>query len=200
MKCLVWRHSFHISETDPEKIKEIFDNFLLKAKFVVVGFTEYHLDSSYGCHAATWVLAESHFAFRIFPKEGITYCEISSCIRSKYVAFLGLVEPMSVSTTEVGFLQHQHTTVRTGQKDLKEIFGQLLPKATFRVVGFAEYIFPGDGCTLSWTGDDFHINIHTFPEDRKSVIEVTSFNRGRFFMLIRMLDEPSIKKMRTTPV
>lgn len=199
MKCLTWRHFFCISEVLPEEAKEIFDKLILQAGFGIVGFMEHYLiDSSYGSYVATWVLAESHFTLRIFPKRGLVFCEVSSCIRSKYVKFLGLVEPMSVSTTELEFLSHQHTTFRTGQKDLKEIFGQLLPKATFRVVGFAEYIFPGDGCTLSWAGDDFHINIHTFPEDRKSDIEVTSFNRGRFFMLIRMLDEQSIKKMRTT--
>jgi S-adenosylmethionine/arginine decarboxylase-like enzyme len=197
MKCLTWRHSFCISEVSPEEAKAIFNKLILQAGFGVVGFMEHHFsaDSPYGSYAATWVLAESHFTLRIFPRKGIIYCEVSSCILGKYVEFLGLVEPMMVSTTKLEFWSHQLTVSQTDGERLKGILNRLIPKATFKIVKFAECIFPGGGGTYTWLGEDSHLNAHTFPEDGKSVIEVGSFNRGRYLLMIRMLDEESIKKM-----
>jgi S-adenosylmethionine decarboxylase len=197
MKCLIWTHSFCISETDQNEVRTIFDNLIREAGFGIVGFMEHYFstDGIRGSYVATWVLAESHFTLRIFPNKEMTYCEISSCNRDKYAVFLKLVELITVSTTKLEFWSYKVTISLTDQKKLQEIFSRLLPKATFRVVGFAEYVFPGDGCTLAWLGEDWHLNIHTFPEDGKSDVEVGSFSRGRYCMMIKMLDEESIKKM-----
>lgn len=199
MKCQIWPHRFYVSETDPDVVREIFNNFIREAKFGVVDFIYHNFPDSncYGKYAATWVLEESHFALRTFPKKGITHCRISSCNREKFFRFLEVVEPMLVSTTKLGAWSHQLTVSQTDREDILNIFSRLIPKATFRVEEFTEYIFPGDGSgsTMSWIGTDWDLNIHTFPEDGKSDIETDGFNLGRFKMFVNMLDEESMKKM-----
>ena len=61
----------------------------------IVGFKEAHFEPQ--GYTAVWILAESHLAVHTFPEAGRTYCELASCNREKFVAYLSLMEPLEVN-------------------------------------------------------------------------------------------------------
>ena len=190
MKCLIWRHPFWILETDPKRVVGLFNKWLREAGFGVVGFTlKYLVGGEYGSYAAVYILAESHFAVRIFPK--MTYCEISSCNRNKYSGLIELVEPDSISTTQE-FWFHQSVISETDPDKLRSTYNRLIGKAMFEVIDFQEYHFPENGYTASWILREGHLTIHTFPEDGKTHCEMTSFIRTKHQLLVRMLKAPKL--------
>lgn len=77
MQARIWNNSTWVSETDPAKLKELFDVLLRACGFKVLNYTEHHFQPQ--GFTALWLLAESHFALHTFPEYGRTYIELSSC-------------------------------------------------------------------------------------------------------------------------
>tara|TARA_R110000787_G_scaffold100874_2_gene206016 strand:+ start:448 stop:717 length:270 start_codon:yes stop_codon:yes gene_type:complete len=75
-----------IEETDPKKLKAIFESLLLESGFNIEGF----IDKKFTPHGwtALWLLSESHFAIHTFPEHGKSYIELSSCIDKPYNDFI----------------------------------------------------------------------------------------------------------------
>lgn len=59
---------------------------------------------------------------------------------------------------------------------LKDIFKNILFKSGFKVEGFIEKYFNPFGYTAIWLLSESHLAIHTFPEENKTYIEISSCN------------------------
>ena len=63
---------------------------------------------------------------------------------------------------------------------LKNTFSELLGLSGFDILNFQEYYFDPIGWTGLWLLGESHLAIHTFPEDSKSYIELSSCNEEYF--------------------
>lgn len=187
MKCITWNHRFYIKETNPNKLKELFNKLLQQSGFGVVAFDDEL--SHDGNYVAVWILQESHLVIRVSKKDGITYVELSSCNLAMYLAFVVLVESITISTTQLNVWFHQMTLDRTEPKGLKENLEKVIQEAGMRITQFIEYDFPGGGFTWMVRVPDGFINFHSFPEDGKTDCEVTFFYRSGFIWITGLLEE-----------
>jgi S-adenosylmethionine/arginine decarboxylase-like enzyme len=64
----------------------------------------------------------------------------------------------------------------TNPTKLKDIYGELLALSGFDILNFQEHYFKPVGWTGLWLLGESHFAIHTFPEDNKSYIELSSCN------------------------
>lgn len=90
MQAKIWNYSEWIAETNPQKIKELFDKFLSKCGFKILNVSEHHFQPQ--GYTALWLLSESHFAVHTFPEYGKTYIELSSCNQEFYIEFIQLTK------------------------------------------------------------------------------------------------------------
>lgn len=88
MKAQMFNHSEWIEETNPYKLRNIYNNILKESGFGILSFIEYNFEPQ--GYTALWLLSESHFAIHTFPEENKSYIEISSCIEKQYNSFLEL--------------------------------------------------------------------------------------------------------------
>ena len=63
---------------------------------------------------------------------------------------------------------------------LKNTFSELLDLSGFDILNFQEYYFAPVGWTGLWLLGESHFAIHTFPEESKSYIELSSCNQEYF--------------------
>jgi S-adenosylmethionine/arginine decarboxylase-like enzyme len=92
MQAKIWNYSVWIQETNPQKIKEKFDELLNKSGFDVLDIMEYYF-KPYG-YTCIWLLGESHCAVHTFPEHQKSYIELSSCNLEFYKNFLELTEKL----------------------------------------------------------------------------------------------------------
>jgi S-adenosylmethionine decarboxylase len=57
---------------------------------------------------------------------------------------------------------------------LREKFNKILKESGFGVLSFVEYNFEPQGYTALWLLSESHFAIHTFPEENKTYIELSS--------------------------
>jgi len=62
---------------------------------------------------------------------------------------------------------------------LKEYFDYLLRVSQFGVLTFTEHHFKPEGWTGLWLLAESHFAIHTFPEENKTYIELSSCNQKK---------------------
>jgi S-adenosylmethionine/arginine decarboxylase-like enzyme len=86
MKATMHNYSTWIDETEPNALKELFDNKLKLAGFGILKVVEHNF-KPYG-YTCLWLLSESHFALHTFPEEGKTYIELSSCVKKQFDLFI----------------------------------------------------------------------------------------------------------------
>lgn len=60
--------------------------------------------------------------------------------------------------------------------ELKTFFTIALQQSGFTIIDFIEYEFPVKGYTCVWLLGESHLAIHTFPENHKSYIQISSCN------------------------
>ncbi len=63
---------------------------------------------------------------------------------------------------------------------LKNNFSELLVLSGFDILNFVEHYFEPQGYTALWLLGESHLAIHTFPEEQKSYIELSSCNEDYF--------------------
>ncbi|MCB1178308.1 MAG: S-adenosylmethionine decarboxylase [Leptospiraceae bacterium] len=68
----------------------------------------------------------------------------------------------------------------TNPNFLKERLNTLLLNSGFDVLGFQEHYFHPVGYTALWLLGESHLALHTFPEEKKSYIELSSCNPEYF--------------------
>lgn len=68
----------------------------------------------------------------------------------------------------------------TNPSDLKKNCSQMLTESGFNIVGFIEHYFKPFGYTALYLLTESHLAIHTFPEENKSYIELSSCSEEFF--------------------
>jgi S-adenosylmethionine/arginine decarboxylase-like enzyme len=68
----------------------------------------------------------------------------------------------------------------TDPTKLKNNFSELLGLSGFEILNFVEHYFEPQGYTALWLLGESHLAIHTFPEEQKSYIELSSCNEDYY--------------------
>lgn len=68
----------------------------------------------------------------------------------------------------------------TNPTKLKNTFSELLELSGFDILNFQEHYFEPQGYTALWLLGESHLAIHTFPEEKKSYIELSSCNEDYY--------------------
>ncbi len=75
----------------------------------------------------------------------------------------------------------------TGKERLVEICDKALKVAGFKILGELEYNFTPQGYTKLYLLAESHFAIHTFPEEGKTYIELSSCNEEKYRKCIEMI-------------
>lgn len=67
----------------------------------------------------------------------------------------------------------------TDTNKVKNKLNTLLEISKFNVLDFTEHIFTPQGYTALWLLSESHLAVHTFPEEQKSYIELSSCNKKK---------------------
>jgi len=77
----------------------------------------------------------------------------------------------------------------TNPSKIKSKFDKILKKSGFKILSFCEHHFEPHGYTALWLLAESHFAIHTFPEEKKAYIELSSCNRKFYEKFIGLLNE-----------
>lgn len=66
-----------------------------------------------------------------------------------------------------------------GEERLRDLLDDALKKANFQVLNFMEHHFEPQGYTAIWLLSESHLAVHTFPEEGKAYIELSSCNQEK---------------------
>ena len=80
---------------------------------------------------------------------------------------------------EARIFNHQLWIYTTDPQQLKENYTSYLQKSGFTILQFNEHYFEQQGYTCFWLLAESHLAIHTFPENNKSYIELSSCNEEK---------------------
>lgn len=75
---------------------------------------------------------------------------------------------------------HHDWIEETKPDKLQHYFKDLLQQSGFEILGFMEHHFSPQGYTAIWLLGESHFAIHTFPEENKSYIELSSCDRAMY--------------------
>lgn len=70
---------------------------------------------------------------------------------------------------------------------MKPLFDEMLEQSTFNVLNYSEHHFEPQGWTALWLLGESHLAIHTFPEHKKSYIELSSCMMDKYVLFIERL-------------
>ena len=90
---------------------------------------------------------------------------------------------------------HSTWIQETDPSALKSQFEQMLKDAGFGILNFMEHHFEPQGWTGVWLLAESHLAIHTFPEENKTYVELSSCNRQMyddFLKLVAPIQLPSL--------
>lgn len=76
---------------------------------------------------------------------------------------------------------------------LKKSFDQILNESGFTVLNFMEHFFEPQGYTAVWLLGESHFALHTFPEENKSYIELSSCNEEMYHQFISLIKLPIVE-------
>ena len=77
---------------------------------------------------------------------------------------------------------------------IKELMEKLLIIAGFEIINSIEHQFLPQGYTSVWLLAESHLAIHTFPEENKTYIEISSCNEQKNNKFIQALNKYSSNK------
>ena len=81
--------------------------------------------------------------------------------------------------------------------ELKTYFDELLTNSKFNILGFIDFKFEPIGWTGLWLLGESHFAIHTFPEEQKTYIELSSCNEDYYKYFKNNLFNSKITKYET---
>jgi S-adenosylmethionine decarboxylase len=76
----------------------------------------------------------------------------------------------------------------TDPTKLKNNFSDLLALSNFKILDFMEYYFKPEGYTALWLLGESHFAVHTFPEENKTYIELSSCNEEYFIYFVSNIE------------
>ena len=68
----------------------------------------------------------------------------------------------------------------TQESSIKKVVSDMLETSGFTILSFVEYKFLPVGYTALWLLAESHCALHTFPEENKSYIELSSCNENMY--------------------
>jgi S-adenosylmethionine/arginine decarboxylase-like enzyme len=84
---------------------------------------------------------------------------------------------------------HQSWIEETNPFELRKKYDTQLKESGFGVLSFVEYNFEPEGYTALWLLSESHFAIHTFPEEGKSYIELSSCIEKQYVKFMELEDE-----------
>ncbi len=72
---------------------------------------------------------------------------------------------------------------------LKELMRELLQKSGFEILNSVEHNFSPQGHTSVWLLAESHLAVHTFPEEGKTYVEISSCNEKKNNYFISLLNK-----------
>ena len=78
---------------------------------------------------------------------------------------------------------------------LKASFDGLLSESGFTILNFMEHFFEPQGYTAIWLLGESHFALHTFPEENKTYIELSSCNEDMYEIFISKLSLPVLENV-----
>lgn len=72
---------------------------------------------------------------------------------------------------------------------LRQRLEELLNRSAFEVLGFMDHHFTPQGYTCIWLLGESHLAVHTYPEESKSYIELTSCVKEKNELFQKLLCE-----------
>ena len=72
----------------------------------------------------------------------------------------------------------------TNPNKLKNNYSDLLGLSGFEILNFQEHYFEPHGYTALWLLGESHLAIHTFPEEQKSYVELSSCNEDYYLYFV----------------
>ena len=82
----------------------------------------------------------------------------------------------------------------TNPVSLKRDFKAILKDSGFGILNFIEHHFEPQGYTGLWLISESHFAIHTFPEEAKTYIELSSCNREMYKAFLILLEKYKAKQ------
>ena len=83
---------------------------------------------------------------------------------------------------------HQQWITETDSFELFTTYNQLLRDSGFTVLGFVEHHFDPQGWTGLWLLAESHFALHTFPEEGKTYLELSSCNEMKQIIFVSGLE------------
>nr|DAS76250.1 MAG TPA: S-adenosylmethionine decarboxylase [Caudoviricetes sp.] len=77
----------------------------------------------------------------------------------------------------------------TNPEKVKNKLDTLLSESNLNVLDFTEHYFTPQGYTALWLLSESHLAVHTFPEEQKSYIELSSCNGGKSKVFLEKLNQ-----------
>lgn len=84
---------------------------------------------------------------------------------------------------------YQNWVNETNPFELRKKYDKQLKESGFGVLSFVEYNFEPHGYTALWLLSESHFAIHTFPEEGKSYIELSSCIEVQYIKFIELEQE-----------
>lgn len=84
---------------------------------------------------------------------------------------------------------HSEWIKETDPSILKILLKELLISSGFEVLGFTEHHFHPYGYTALWLLAESHLAVHTFPEEEKSYVELSSCMLDKYMLFLKLLKE-----------
>lgn len=84
---------------------------------------------------------------------------------------------------------YQNWVEETDPFELRKKYDEQLKESGFGVLSFIEYNFEPHGYTALWLLSESHFAIHTFPEEEKSYIELSSCIEKQYLKFIELEGE-----------
>jgi S-adenosylmethionine decarboxylase len=81
---------------------------------------------------------------------------------------------------------YQNWVEETNPFELRKKYDTQLRESGFGVLSFVEYNFEPQGYTALWLLSESHFAIHTFPEEQKSYIELSSCIEKQYIKFIEL--------------
>jgi S-adenosylmethionine decarboxylase len=84
---------------------------------------------------------------------------------------------------------YQNWVEETNPFELRKKYDNQLKESGFGVLSFIEYNFEPEGYTALWLLSESHFAIHTFPEEGKSYIELSSCIEKQYIKFMELESE-----------
>ena len=99
---------------------------------------------------------------------------------------------VKTKTIKANIYNHTYWIHDTDPLTIKTRFADQLLNSGFTVVKFDEYHFPVKGYTCFWLLAESHLAIHTFPDDNRSYVELSSCNREMLDCFVSLINNKEL--------